>query len=1536
MSKCKLVYLDKYGERSAAYYGNLHLGHSVAEKLYMESMASEALVNFHKTKMSINDMLAFSRSIDLPTEERNTYRLPNGKELGRMTEFLGKVTGKDFRDVEVAKKVARTQYAKSLLFKDPEKYNTTEVELKKLKGDFKDLRNIKLKDYPQAEKDADTWIADPANESAYDAKWGKILSLWDHKREAGTDIHDLIERYILERNKLTPDSEGWMDLESAETNALGDMDYPDDHRNLLKQIETFLMSVGSGRKITFEPEVCLWDEELEIAGRIDLLAFDDEGRAYIFDYKTKETDTEFKFDQRFDHMPDPISELYANKETDGALQTSGYRLILERMGINVVESKILYIEADVIDEGDKYRYANFNHKKDVHLRYYRSQLGKIFKKTVGKDINSQRKIEPGTFSTVNDIMEYISGDEAIEHTSSIATKVSYRLNRVQTNKDGRDYFWNELDSKNEYYKSTSVVERKKQLTAYFTRMKDSDPVNKLSSGVIDFFNGGQELWNSGVTKSKQSSVELSKAIQARTLLSGLNRDTHTLEKINNIYGFEDVGASMILAVEKATGEAKIINISSKKSTSIELNDSSKNTKSHRTIFGKFMSDRSIQTKYGIEGLSSTTSNLRLLNGGLIAMELKQQGIIKSVSAIVNGTVSGFETNSEIPQAISMRDILANVKILKDLSKKSGIQSSHYDKLFSDKKLNNPSNWKNNTIDELYRLINGGLTDLRKGDANALSESITRFRGGKIRQEELVKELMANRKLLAESLVDKSGTTDDSSRSLSQHRDYVLLCRAIMEYVGIELEIGDYSKKLSWDKSYRTSSRIANQAVAQLDWQVKNDKQNLSRNFKEWNNEHKALVRELKSGNNGSNKNLFNNMYLTDATLNRSKETDISKLHDLFKLKDPKDKSLSTAESKYIVFFNKAVKDGYMSITNKKEQAQIEDGTLWEEGSVPLLIKSGRSRIEEEKNIASRIKLILQNSVNKDMKNTEDTFDEISAFIASKYSNQLGVGKIKEGRMNMLGLDAEGERKNNRDPKDMETNLEHILNNFKKESSRIVEFETTLGAYNAMNMIAYIDQNEFFNSSKETREFMDNYIKMVVLEEYKDEGKAGKTLDKVGSAVSKAAFSYSLSQPLLEGATNLFASTSAVLSQTMLGKQKRFSFKDWVKAGGKIIADRSKGFTPKDGSVAEAIVSTFGLYGSDAGALGTTEFQEARAKMTASKAGFYLNNLPFKMFRTQAFIAELNRKGITKSLSVDKVGNLTYDYTKDARFEGIFDHKGDVRTDLAGNQTLIEKKGFYDLLVKELGKEGGLDENGKPTRPIFNAEAISMLDYSRSLFGSMDSDSRLQVQRHAIGRQLVKFKSWAASKKDNYWTKKDMTKTTGYSTWVKDESHPDGGYADFQQASMEGILNTLISLGKDFGSILKEEASDKGKWGDIKDVATSLDKKQKENLARLTSDMILLAVLLSVMGALFDDEYWKKGEGLMVAKTLHNAAMDLNIVNIAGSMSSSSPFATIGYAQRTLGAAWNGIGYMATGEGDKGLERFASVTGTTKNIYSFFE
>ena len=108
-------------------------------------------------------------------------------------------------------------------------------------------------------------------------------------------------------------------------------------------------------------------------------------------------------------MKDPAGRLYDNKETHGELQTTLYRIMLERAGLNVVESRILYLEADVVEYGEELRYENFNHKKDVYLKYHKTEVGRLIKQVTGIDIN-QGSTEIG--NEIHDTLSTLIGDDA--------------------------------------------------------------------------------------------------------------------------------------------------------------------------------------------------------------------------------------------------------------------------------------------------------------------------------------------------------------------------------------------------------------------------------------------------------------------------------------------------------------------------------------------------------------------------------------------------------------------------------------------------------------------------------------------------------------------------------------------------------------------------------------------------------------------------------------------------------------------------------------------------------------------------------------------------------------------------------------------------------------------------------------------------------------------------------------------------------------------------------------------------------------------
>ena len=60
---CEIVYLDEHGNRSGAYYNNLHLGPEQALKIYLDHMKKHAYAKFQKRKYTREEFIEETKRI---------------------------------------------------------------------------------------------------------------------------------------------------------------------------------------------------------------------------------------------------------------------------------------------------------------------------------------------------------------------------------------------------------------------------------------------------------------------------------------------------------------------------------------------------------------------------------------------------------------------------------------------------------------------------------------------------------------------------------------------------------------------------------------------------------------------------------------------------------------------------------------------------------------------------------------------------------------------------------------------------------------------------------------------------------------------------------------------------------------------------------------------------------------------------------------------------------------------------------------------------------------------------------------------------------------------------------------------------------------------------------------------------------------------------------------------------------------------------------------------------------------------------------
>ena len=1513
-STCTIVYLDENGKPASSYYDNTDKGNDVALSRYLESMKRVAGARFQKSSKEVNDkiddLVAESKKDMAESRASKKNPSPSTKKTVGATAFI-KTNQTAFNEKAVAENSVLNIYMKDLITKNPTDYNLTAKEVK--------AGTYRLKDIPKVQEEAEKWKSEEADE--YNKRVDSLIDKWKQTAELGTEAHLVLEKYgILVSRAFDkyPDRSD-IDFDELKKQALKGMGNLANYKKLLGEFDTFINKISKGKKLRFEHELYVKDKEIGASGIIDLVVFDEKGNAFIFDYKTRERGKEWQFDyENSPEMGPPFQDLKDNKETAGALQTSMYKIMLERKGVRVVESKIVYLEADLKIHKGNWAYSNFEYKKDVHLPNYRSHLAKHIKAKNGFDINKKKVEEPGKINNIKGFLDKVTGGEDIGGISNVDKLVRQKLMRVKKDKHDKDYFKNDITDRPEYYNSGDLEDRKKQLKEYYKKLEES--TSRATKDVIKYFNDGKPSNNSTDQRT------IVKTTQISNMLRGLDRDNYTLDRVSNQSGLEDADNNILVAIHRETGEARLIYVSLGSNRVLEnrgiiKDDGTKKYVGQDNLFDGHITKDSISNKYkGVEPLPGDIQSAKLLSMGLVALELRKRGYITSVESIVDAPATGYSKSdgaSEIMKTTNMQAILPQLKILSEVT--SDEKNSYYKDLMSDRNIMSDKAFQANFVSYLYEKLKRDYDYISKDDRTEYREAIERRDAGASTNNELIKELTS----LAESISLSLKKTGKDAKDIALDRDYRLVNNTILQLANARITHGQMNDKFSAFDMVKITEGINNETIKSLDFEVRKAKERFTQKYAVFQREIKKSVIALSKEKSGVSRitgqtlGLFSNMYEVDPDdKSITDEYKSSRSDDLFKLKDPKDKSLSKAESDFIVLFNKYIKQGLeLSLTKKSFKSLMDAGGY--EGKVPLMDASKQSKAEAADSLGERISL----SVGAQLSNSKDTgtqFEDSNI----KMVNDLAM-QDNPKRMNMLGMDSEGNFVSDI-PRPLETNLDQVLSKFFQDSVRASEYQVSLGLYNALNMASYIEDNQTFSDSAKLREFLGNFVKLKVYSEHKKEEGIMKAADKVQKIASAGLFGLSGRQAIIEGITTSLGMLSGMMSQSVLGKHKRFSGTDLTWAGAVLSGGKLSNRTANQTAMlVEAMRSDFGLYYSD-------PEHQAAANNIASRKGnafkssslHFLNTLPMRMAKEQMFMAQMKHKGVMDALSVDKDGNMIYDVTKDERYKSLFDRKGDlIEVDKLKGDEAKKLRAAYNLFVSKSVEDGNIGSDGKPSRAITSSELISMKSYSTSLFGSADSDAQMISKIYGMGRLMSTYKSWFLPKVNNYWKSGSYSKIRFYDKWIVDTSLPEGGYYEQNPEYIEGYLQTVGTLAKQFKSILGE--------GTNAEVWQNLTPAQKENLSRLISDLLLLLMSTVLLSFVLNTDSIKDAIPGGVLKALQDSTGDLNVVQAGLGMADSGSIPVIGVVSGALNNLKNFAVHIGQGEGGEGVADLSKILGATK-------
>ena len=278
----------------------------------------------------------------------------------------------------------------------------------------------------------------------------------------------------------------------------------------------------------------------------------------------------------------------------------------------------------------------------------------------------------------------------------------------------------------------------------------------------------------------------------------------------------------------------------------------------------------------------------------------------------------------------------------------------------------------------------------------------------------------------------------------------------------------------------------------------------------------------------------------------------------------------------------------------------------------------------------------------------------------------------------------------------------------------------------------------------------------------------------------------------------------------------------------------------------------------------------------SKWLYWFANSPDYMNRMSCWIAQMIKDGCFDAHSVDEIGNLKYNFSKDKRFELFNKYKKELldndvkkRLDIpvGVREKAIDQMSLYKAMRQEFITSGYNVKLGEALPMAYTTkQKESLKSYSDTLYGYYDHDRKSMLFKTSVGIIFMQFQTfWTGRRKlwlgkpnraaggtgantaEGYYVQK--TDETGKPLWKKDVYDENGNLVDIIETTendgtldkvlhwkgsmMEGLFYSLTHAAKDVMT---------GKYKEI-------DPKRKNQALLALHDLTVFAVLTSTMGAL---------------------------------------------------------------------------------------
>ena len=207
----------------------------------------------------------------------------------------------------------------------------------------------------------------------------------------------------------------------------------------------------------------------------------------------------------------------------------------------------------------------------------------------------------------------------------------------------------------------------------------------------------------------------------------------------------------------------------------------------------------------------------------------------------------------------------------------------------------------------------------------------------------------------------------------------------------------------------------------------------------------------------------------------------------------------------------------------------------------------------------------------------------------------------------------------------------------------------------------------------------------------------------------------------------------------------------------------------------------------------------------SKWMYWTNSFPDFVNRMTLFLAKMIEDKAFSAHSLDKFGNLVYDFEKDERFEEYNKYKNNPNYT---SKTFLEQKALYRSMLEEFKTEGYVKEDGSflkfgddLPRAYTTKQKASLKEFSDTMYGFYDQEAKSLQDQTFIGLIYKQFATYWTSKLKLWGKARSSDTSQGSFKHIKDkegkllywktEVDSNGNISRYETTDNDGTLEPIV-------------------------------------------------------------------------------------------------------------------------------------------------